>query len=121
ARATELAGLCAADAGDLTTAVRDLRAAEAGFTALTATTDALRCRKALRRHDSARPTRGRRGYGNALSPREKAIAKFAASGLTNREIAEKLTLSRRTVECHVANIMRKLEVSSRTSLGTLLD
>ncbi|MBC6451062.1 helix-turn-helix transcriptional regulator [Actinokineospora xionganensis] len=121
ARATELAGLCAADAGDLGTAVRDLRTAEAEFSALTATTDALRCRKALRRHDPGRPTRGRRGYGNALSPREKAIAKFAASGLTNREIAEKLTLSRRTVECHVANVMRKLDVSSRTSLGAVLD
>ncbi|SDI46647.1 regulatory protein, luxR family [Actinokineospora alba] len=121
ARATELSGLCAAEAGDPAAAVRDLTAAEADYAALTATTDALRCRKALRRHDPRRPTRGRRGYGNALSPREKAIAKFAASGLTNREIAELLTLSRRTVECHVANIMRKLDVSSRTSLGGLLD
>lgn len=120
ARATELAGLCAAEAGDLTTALRELHGAEDAFSALTATTDALRCRKALRRHDPNRPARGRRGYGNALSPREKAVAKLAATGFTNREIAEQLTLSRRTVECHVANVLRKLDVSSRMDLGERL-
>jgi predicted ATPase len=48
-----------------------------------------------------------------LSPREEQIARLAADGLTNREIAESLVLSPRTVEVHVANALRKLGLSSR--------
>ena len=42
------------------------------------------------------------------------ILKLVADGMTNREIAESLFLSRYTVECHVKNIYRKLAVPSRT-------
>jgi len=50
----------------------------------------------------------------ALSAREIQILKLVADGMTNREIAESLFLSRYTVECHVKNIYRKLAVPSRT-------
>ncbi|MFF5204392.1 AAA family ATPase [Streptosporangium sp. NPDC000396] len=49
----------------------------------------------------------------AVSPREDQVIRLAADGLTNREIAESLFLSPRTVEVHVANALRKLGLSSR--------
>lgn len=52
--------------------------------------------------------------GSTLTVREQEILQLVADGLTNREIAEKLELSRFTVECHVKHIYRKLAVSSRT-------
>ncbi|MET8981900.1 LuxR C-terminal-related transcriptional regulator [Streptomyces sp. NPDC004539] len=55
-----------------------------------------------------------------LSDREREIAGLAASGLRTRQIAERLFLSPRTVETHLARIYRKLEVSSRIALSDLL-
>lgn len=49
-----------------------------------------------------------------LSPREHQILRLVGEGMGNRDIAEKLAISRYTVECHVKNIYRKLAVSSRT-------
>lgn len=51
---------------------------------------------------------------STLSSRESQILRLVAEGLTNREIAEQLFISRFTVECHIKNIYRKLAVSSRT-------
>lgn len=51
---------------------------------------------------------------SVLSSREVQILKLVAEGMTNREIAESLFLSRYTVECHIKNIYRKLSVPSRT-------
>jgi DNA-binding NarL/FixJ family response regulator len=62
--------------------------------------------------------RGRRGYGDELSPREHDVARLLTDGHTNREVAEVLFLSRRTVEQHVANVLRKLKVRSRRELRT---
>ncbi len=52
-----------------------------------------------------------------LTRREKEIAVLVADGLVNREIAERLFLSRRTVESHVEHIFTKLGLSSRTQLA----
>lgn len=51
---------------------------------------------------------------NSLSERENEILQLVASGLSNRDIAEQLFLSRYTVESHVKRVYRKLAVSSRT-------
>lgn len=51
-----------------------------------------------------------------LTPREQQIAALVGRGMNNREIAEELVLSRRTVESHVANILSKLTVASRKEL-----
>lgn len=50
----------------------------------------------------------------SLSGREKEILRLVAQGLSNREMAERLSISRHTVECHTKNIYRKLVVGSRT-------
>ena len=49
-----------------------------------------------------------------LSPREVEILTLVSKGLTNREIADVVSLSRLTVGCHIKNIYKKLAVNSRT-------
>ena len=49
-----------------------------------------------------------------LSERELEVLKLAAKGLSNRDIAEQLFLSIRTVQAHLGNIFSKLDVGSRT-------
>ena len=51
-----------------------------------------------------------------LSPREREVLQYAAEGLGNTEIAEKLFLSPRTTETHRTNLMRKLNLQSQTDL-----
>jgi len=51
---------------------------------------------------------------NVLSERELEVLKLAAKGLSNRDIAEQLFLSIRTVQAHLGNIFNKLDVGSRT-------
>jgi len=52
----------------------------------------------------------------ALTRREREIAILVASGLSNREIAARLFISKRTVDAHVEHIFAKLEISSRVKL-----
>ncbi|MBE8478370.1 helix-turn-helix transcriptional regulator [Streptomyces justiciae] len=61
--------------------------------------------------------RGRPGYGNQLSPRELEVAQLLVEGLTNRQIADALTVSAQTVASQVRSAMRKLDVTSRTALA----
>ncbi|BCJ73934.1 helix-turn-helix transcriptional regulator [Catellatospora sp. IY07-71] len=55
-----------------------------------------------------------------LTPQQRQIARHAAQGATNREIAEQLFLSPRTVEHHLGNIFAKLGIRSRVELTKLL-
>ncbi|MFF1819163.1 ATP-binding protein [Kribbella sp. NPDC058245] len=97
---------------------RDLPALADWYDVLGATRDAARCRYDLRSRGTPAPSRrGRRGYGLELSPREQDVARLVSQGLTNREIAEVLFLSPRTVEQHVAKVLRKLGAVSRAELG----
>ena len=61
------------------------------------------------------------GNTSALTPQERAVALAVSSGMSNREVAEALVLSIRTVEYHLGNIYRKLEVHGRGALGRALD
>jgi len=49
-----------------------------------------------------------------LSEREMEVLKLAANGISNKDIAERLFLSPRTVQAHLGNIFNKLSVGSRT-------
>jgi len=51
-----------------------------------------------------------------LTPREREVLHLAAEGHTNAEIAERLSISPRTVETHRANMMRKLGLRTSTDL-----
>jgi DNA-binding NarL/FixJ family response regulator len=54
-----------------------------------------------------------------LSRRELEVLRLLAHGLSNREIAERLVLSEHTVHRHVANILRKLGVGSRSAAAAV--
>jgi len=63
---------------------------------------------------------GRAATAGELTPMENRVAHLAAAGRTNREIAETLFLSVRTVETHLTHVYRKLGVRSRTELALAL-
>ncbi|MFG2822496.1 AAA family ATPase [Kitasatospora sp. NPDC048365] len=87
---------------------------EDAYTALGAASDAARCRHARRDLGLGRTASpGRRGYGEGLSPRERQVAELVAQGASNQDVAQALFLSPRTVEHHVANVLRKLGVGRR--------
>lgn len=59
--------------------------------------------------------RGPKGYGDELSPRELEVVELVARGMTNKQAAESLFVSPKTVAMHLRSAMRKLGVSSRTA------
>jgi class 3 adenylate cyclase/DNA-binding CsgD family transcriptional regulator len=68
----------------------------------------------------ARPRRIVQSGAASLTPSERRTAAMAAEGLSNREIAQALFVTLRTVEMHLSNAFRKLGVSSRTQLAAAL-
>ncbi|GAA2104013.1 LuxR C-terminal-related transcriptional regulator [Streptomyces albiaxialis] len=57
----------------------------------------------------------------ALTRREREVAGLVAEGLSNREIAERLVVSKRTADAHIEHILSKLGFSSRAQIAALLD
>jgi len=49
-----------------------------------------------------------------LSDREQEILQLVATGIRNKEIADKLGIAEKTVKNHVSNILKALQVNSRT-------
>ena len=94
-----------------------LREAARLYAALPAPAFAERALDALRGLGTA----GRRAAQlvGALTPREREVALLAKRGLRTREIAERLGLSERTVESHLAHVYGKLRVSDREGLASV--
>jgi DNA-binding NarL/FixJ family response regulator len=118
---TDLAGLLLlAPGADRSTAVGLLRAAEAY-----AVGDALwplhaRAARLLERAgERARPLRS--DAVALLTQAEHRVARLAARGLTNRQIAEQLSVTIKGIEWHLSRVYRKLGIRSRTALADLLD
>lgn len=72
------------------------------------------------RASGAKPRRRSLRGPDSLTASERRVAELAGQGLTNREIAQTLFVTARTVEGHLTNVFRKLHVESRTSLGVAL-
>jgi DNA-binding NarL/FixJ family response regulator len=90
--------------GDIESSRRELDAARSAFEELGAELDA---REAGGERRATLP--------NGLTEREGEVLALVAAGSTNRQIAEALLLSQKTVERHVSNIFTKLAVTSRTA------
>ncbi|MER7829801.1 LuxR C-terminal-related transcriptional regulator [Streptomyces sp. NPDC095602] len=65
--------------------------------------------------DAPRPAAAARDAG-VLTPREREVAALVARGLSNREVAERLVISKRTADAHVEHILAKLGVRSRKQI-----
>ncbi len=72
------------------------------------------------RASGARPRRRPISGRDALTPSEHRVCELAASGRTNREIAQELFVTLATVETHLMRAYRKLGVEGRDALGAAL-
>lgn len=107
ARTRILIGLACRGLGDADTADLEWEAARDAFQRLSAGPDLDRVNSLLRASepDSA----------HGLTPRELEVVRVVAAGASNKEIARRLSISERTVERHVSNILAKLGLSSRAA------
>lgn len=65
--------------------------------------------------------RRRQGWGwSALTETEDRVARLVADGLTNIEVGRHLAVSRHTVDFHLRQIFRKLDISSRVALARIV-
>jgi DNA-binding CsgD family transcriptional regulator/tetratricopeptide (TPR) repeat protein len=118
--ARERQACCLLAAGRPETALPLLGQVRAELITLGALGDADRVVRTLREHGVAAkgPQRGgKRGLGDQLSPRELEVVRLLARGQTDREIAEVLVVSPKTVAYHLDSARRKLKAQSRTALA----
>ncbi len=71
-------------------------------------------RRVIDRMISSAPRFSETQETGVLSEREAEVLKLTAKGISNKEIAEQLFLSRRTIQAHLGSIFNKLGVASRT-------
>ena len=98
---------------------RHLRIALDAFESFPAPAWARRCREELRASGERLPDAEPAGR-HVLTPQELRISTLAAAGLSNREIAEQLFLSPRTIGAHLYSAFRKLGITSREQLANVL-
>ncbi len=125
AASRELAGRALLAAGDKAGATEQFGLAAEEFDECKAPRHRDRVEKELGRLGQ-RPSRRSRaategGGLESLSGREREVAQLLVKRLTNAEIAAELFLSEKTVESHLRNIFRKLEVGSRVEVARLVE
>ena len=101
--------------GQRRSATRDLGAARSLFAALDAQPFLARCDQELCAEPQAST-----GSAAPLTPRQLAVARAAAEGKTNRQIAAELYISVKTVEFHLAQILARLGLDARTQIAGAL-
>jgi DNA-binding NarL/FixJ family response regulator len=126
ARARAIAGHAFARAGDTRRAAHELERAAAAFESFGSLRYRNQAERELRKLGRHIHRRTQPGTSNApglaaLTARELAVARLAGEGKTNPQIAAALFLSKKTVETHLSNIFRKLDVSSRVGLARTLE
>jgi DNA-binding CsgD family transcriptional regulator len=126
ARARSVAGRALAESGERDRAARELELAAAAFDSFGSLRDRNQAERELRklgRHIHRRTDPGRRDAHGiaALTARELEIAGLVVERKTNPEIAEELFLSQKTVETHLRNIFRKINVASRVELARAVE
>jgi DNA-binding NarL/FixJ family response regulator len=107
ARVRVLVGHACRELGDTDGAALEFEAARMVFERLRAAPDLARLERESGESATRRP--------GGMSPREVEILRLVAAGSTNRAIAERLSISERTVDRHVSNIFTKLDVSTRAA------
>ncbi len=110
-------GRAYAAAGDRPRAIPVLVEAQAAFDRFGAQRRRQEAVRELRRLGHRVQAPAREAGDGPLTVRERQIADLVAAGNTNREIAEQLVLSTRTIEAHLRNIYAKLGVRSRVELA----
>jgi DNA-binding NarL/FixJ family response regulator len=120
-----LLGKALASTGERAPAVEALRHAEKDLDRFGSVRPRDEARRELRKLGARSEVRGpasadESGVG-ALSKREREIADLITDRLTNPEIAEKLFLSKKTVESHVRNLFVKLSASSRVEVARIIE
>ncbi len=112
ARARALLAAACGALGDDNGAALELDAARSAFERLGAGPDVARLDA---RSGTGRQARSGGGRAHGLTPREAEVLAEVATGRTNRQVAERLFISEKTVARHVSNIFAKLSVSSRAA------
>ena len=126
AHSRALAGSALASAGDKDSATAEFEKAAAEFEACGATRYRDMAEHEMRKLGRAVHRRTQRGKTDGTGPesltgREMEIARLVVDRRTNPEIASELFLSIKTVETHMRNIFRKLDVSSRVEVARVLE
>lgn len=101
-------GRACAALGDAEGARAEMEAARDSFVELGAAPDVKSVEAAMR-------GLGKTGEGGLLTPRQTEVLALIAQGLTNRDIAERLGLSRRTIDRHVGDILTRTGVPTRAA------
>ena len=78
-----------------------------------------RMRRSLRRATPAKPNGNGKREDGMLSPREREILTLLAEGRTQRQIADELVISSKTVATHIQHVLSKLGVHTRTQAVAL--